>query len=109
VLILLDNNVPRGVGRALTSHTVQEARDRGWATLKNGDLLNAAEDAGFQVLVTADLNIRYQQNLRQRKIAIVVLSQLRWSLVRRHLMAIAEAVHTAQTGSFVEVEIPNNR
>jgi hypothetical protein len=59
--------------------------------------------------VTADLNIRYQQNLRQRKIAIVVLSQLRWSLVRRHLMAIAEAVHTAQTGSFVEVEIPNNR
>jgi hypothetical protein len=85
VLILLDNNVPRGLARALTGHVVMEARDRGWATVKNGVLLSAAEEARFEVLVTADKNIRYQQNLEGRKIAIVVLTQLRWGLVRKML------------------------
>jgi hypothetical protein len=70
VLILLDNNAPRGLARALAGHTVIEARERGWATLKNGDLLTAAEEAGFEVPVTSDRNIRYQQNLEGRKIAI---------------------------------------
>jgi predicted nuclease of predicted toxin-antitoxin system len=88
VLILLDNNVPRGLARALTGHVVMEARDRGWATVKNGVLLSAAEEAGFEVLVTADKNIRYQQNLEGRKIAIVVLTQLRWGLVRKMLTEI---------------------
>jgi predicted nuclease of predicted toxin-antitoxin system len=74
VLILFDNNVPRGLARALTGHTVTEARERGWATLKNGELLRVAEKAGFDVLVTADKNIRYQQNLEGRKIGIVVLT-----------------------------------
>lgn len=60
---------------ALRGHSVTEARECGWATLKNGDLLSVAEQAGFDVLVTADKNIRYQQNLRGRKIAIVVLTQ----------------------------------
>jgi hypothetical protein len=54
VLVLLDNNVPRGVARALTGHTVTEARERGWATMRNGDLLRSAEEAGFEVLVTAE-------------------------------------------------------
>jgi hypothetical protein len=79
VLILLDNNAPRGIARALTSHTVTEARERGWATLKNGDLLTAAEDAGFQVLVTSDKSIRYQQNLEGRKIAAALNSRPRLS------------------------------
>ena len=65
MLILLDNNAPRGLVRALVGHTVTEARQRGWA-----------EEAGFDILLTADKNIRYQQNLTERKIAIVVLSQL---------------------------------
>jgi hypothetical protein len=105
VLILLDNNVPRGLAAALTSHTVSEARERGWATLKNGDLLTAAEEAGFEVLVTSDKSIRYQQNLMGRKIALVVLSQGRWELVRRKLAEIAAAVRTAAPGSYAEVEI----
>ena len=78
MLILLDNNAPRGLVRALTGHAVTEARERGWATLKNGELLSVAELAGFDVLVTADKNIRHQQNLAGRKIAIVVPTQLRW-------------------------------
>jgi hypothetical protein len=75
VLILLDNNVPRGLARALPAHTVVESRERGWHLFKNGDLLNAAEDAAFDVLVTSDKSIRYQQNLTGRKLALVVLSQ----------------------------------
>ena len=104
--VLLDNNAPRGLVRALTAHTVAEARQHGWAELKNGELLTAAEEAGFDVLVTADKNIRYQQNLKQRKIAVVVLTQLRWRLVRNRLPEIAAAVNSAATGSFAEVEIP---
>ena len=106
MLILFDNDVPRGLARALTDHMVTEARERGWATLKNGALLSVAEEAGFDVLVTADKNIRYQQNLEGRKIAIVVLTQLRWGLVRRMSIEIAAAVNAATPGSFVEVEIP---
>lgn len=106
MLVLLDNNAPRGLIRALIGHTVTEARQRGWAELKNGELLTAAEEAGFEVLVTADKNIQYQQNLNERKIAVVVLTQLRWRLVRNRLPAILDAVNSAETGSFAEVEIP---
>ena len=106
MLVLLDNNAPRGLARALTGHTVTEARERGWAALKNGDLLNFAEEAGFDVIVTSDKSIRYQQNLKGRKIALVVLSVGRWGPVRRRLAEIAAAVGAAMPGSYVEVEIP---
>jgi hypothetical protein len=106
VLILLDNNVPRGLARALTNHTVIEARERGWATLKNGDLLTAAEEAGFEVLVTADRSIRYQQNLEGRKLAIVALGKGRWTLIRTHLAEIVAAVNAATPASFTQVDIP---
>lgn len=106
MLVLLDNNVPRGVVRALTGHAVTEARERGWATMRNGDLLRSAEEAGFDVLVTSDKNIHYQQNLASRRIALVVLTQLRWGLVRRRLSQISYAVNAASAGSFAEVEIP---
>ena len=106
MLILLDNNVPRGLARALAGHEVTEARERGWATLKNGDLLSAAEAAGFDVIVTSDKNIRYQQKLESRGIALVVLTQGRWTLVRRMRTEIAAAVSTASPGSYAEVAIP---
>jgi len=72
MLILFDHGTPRGIARALDHHTVREARAQGWDTLKNGDLLKAAEDAGFGVLLTTDKNLPYQQNLAARKIAVVV-------------------------------------
>ena len=106
MLILFDNNIPRGLARTLTAHTIVEARARGWHLFKNGDLLKAAEDAAFDVLVTSDKSIRYQQNLTHRKIALVVLSQGRWRLVRRRLEAVAAAVDVATPGSYAEVEIP---
>jgi hypothetical protein len=78
--VVFDNGTPRGVAAALTDHIVEEARSRGWDTLGNGALLDAAEAAGFDVFVTTDRNIRYQQNLTGRKIAVVVLDKVRWNL-----------------------------
>ena len=104
--ILFDNGTPRGVASALPDHTVEEARSRGWDTLRNGELLDAAEAAGFDVLLTTDRNIRHQQNLTGRKIAIVILGKGRWRLIRNSLPAIAAAVVAVTPGSFTEVEIP---
>jgi hypothetical protein len=106
VLLLFDNNIPRGLAQALKGHTVVEARARNWHLLRNGELLQAAEASAFDVLVTSDKGIKYQQNLTGRKIALVVLSQGRWKPVRQRLDAIAAAVAAATPGSYTEVELP---
>src|ERR1035441_8470019 len=95
MLILFDHVTPRGIARFLTGHTVTRARERGWDTLTNGDLLAEAERAGFDVFVTADKNMRYQQNLAGRRIALVVLSTPQWPRVRLHVESIAAAVNAA--------------
>ena len=106
MLILFDHVTPGGIARLLPGHTVTKAKDRGWDTLSNGDLLAEAERAGFDVLLTADKNMRYQQNLRGRRIAIVVLSTPQWPVVRLHIERIAAAINAAAPGSYVEVNIP---
>jgi len=106
MLILFDHNTPNGLAHHLAGHTVEKAKDRGWDRLSNGDLLAAAEEAGFEVLLTADKNMRYQQNLTGRKIALVVLSNSPWRLVRQHVDKIAGVVAAAAPGSYAEVEIP---
>jgi hypothetical protein len=79
----------------------------GWEQLNNGDLLQAAEEAEFDLLLTTDQRIRYQQNLAGRKIAIVVLSgTTKWSRVRLQCERIAAAVNLAKPGSYTEVFIP---
>jgi hypothetical protein len=103
--VLFDNGVPRGVAHALIGHVVEEARGRGWDRLKNGDLLNAAEAAGFDVVVTTDRNIRHQQNLTSRTLAVVVLSTTSWPRIKHHLAEIASAVAVAVSGSVTEVKI----
>ena len=104
--ILFDNGTPRGVTAALNEHTVEEARERGWDTLRNGELLDAAEAAGFDVFVTTDRNIPYQQNLSGRHIAVVVLGSGRWLLIKQRLAEIAAAVVAAPRGGYIEVDIP---
>ncbi len=106
MLILFDHGTPRGIAPALVGHTVKEARAQGWDTLSNGDLLNVAEDAGFDLLLTTDKNLRHQQNLQRRKLAIVVLSKSRWSLVRTVMEEIVVAVNAAKPGSYTLVDIP---
>jgi hypothetical protein len=104
--ILFDQGVPRGIAASLGSHDVTEARKLKWERISNGTLLKLAEDAGFNLLLTTDKNLRYQQNLADRKISIVVLGQSPWWLVREHLDAIVAAVNAATPGSYAEVEIP---
>jgi hypothetical protein len=106
--ILFDHNTPRGIARHLVGHVVTEAKERGWERLANGDLLAAAEEAGFDMLLTADKNMSYQQNLSSRKIALVVLGNSPWRLVRFHLDRIAAVVNAATPGSYAKVEIPFN-
>jgi hypothetical protein len=106
--VLFDNGVPRGVASVLKEHVVEEARDRGWDWLTNGDLLKAAEVAGFEVLLTTDRSIRYQQNLSRRVIAVVTLSKGSWPLIRWKLPEIAAAVAAATPGSYTEVEISSD-
>ncbi len=107
MLILFDHGTPKGLIRALAGHTVHTAQAKGWDTLSNGALLKVAEDAGFEVLVTSDRRIRYQQNLAVRPIALVVLTgSTKWSRVRQHTDRIAAAIAAATPGSYSEVEIP---
>jgi hypothetical protein len=107
LLVLFDNGTPRTLARFLIDHhTVTEARARGWEELENGELLRVAEAAGFEVLVTTDKNLRYQQNLTGRAIALVVLGQGRWALIKPHVSQVVEAVNAATRGSFVEIDIP---
>ena len=107
MLILFDHGTPRGLARALPGHTVTEAKARGWDRLNNGDLLKGEEEAGFELLLTTDQRIRYQQNLTGRKIAIVVLGgSTKWSRVRLHFERIAAAVNAAEPGWYTEVDVP---
>ncbi|MDQ2777519.1 MAG: hypothetical protein M3Y57_21780 [Acidobacteriota bacterium] len=101
--ILFDHVTPAGIARFLSGHTVTKAKERGWDTLTNGKLLAEAEQAGFDVLLTADKNMRYQQNLTGRRIAIVVLSTPQWPVVRVQIERIAAAVNAATSGSYAEV------
>lgn len=106
MLVLFDNGTPRTLARFLIDHhTVTEARARGWEELDNGDLLKEAEAAGFDVLLTTDKNLGYQQNLMGRKIAVVVLGQGRWTLIRTRVAAVVAAVNAATPGSYTEVDI----
>ena len=104
--VLFDQGVPRGLAASLRVHEVTEARAMNWERISNGELLRLAEGAGFQLIVTTDKNVRYQQKLEGRKIAIVVLGNSPWWLVRRHLDEIVSAVNGAGPGSYTEVEIP---
>ena len=104
--VLFDQSTPAPLRAHLKGHTVTEARDRGRDRLVNGDLLNAAEAAGFEVFVTADKNLRYQQNLTARKLAIVVIGNAQWRVLRLYVERVVAAVDAAAAGSFTEVAIP---
>jgi predicted nuclease of predicted toxin-antitoxin system len=104
--ILFDNGVPKPIARSLTGHDVSFARQIGWHELENGELIQRAEDAGYEVLVSTDKNIRYQQNLTGRRIALVILGNQQWPDVRLCLDRIAATVDACEPGSYTEVEIP---
>ena len=107
IRVLLDENLPRKLKGSLDAEATT-VPERGWGGIKNGDLLQRAE-AEFDLFITSDQNIRYQQNLAGRKIAIVVLTgTTKWSRVRLHHEHIAAVVNAATPGSYTEIPISFN-
>jgi hypothetical protein len=106
MLILFDHSTPSPLRYLLSGHIIVEAVERGWETLTNGALLEAAEAAGFDVFITADKNMSYQQNLIGRKMAIMVLGNAQWPVLRLHAERVTAAVEAAVSGSFTELDIP---
>jgi hypothetical protein len=104
--ILFDNGTPKPISASLIGHQVTHARQIGWHQLSNGDLIEQAEAAGYDLLLSTDKNIRYQQNLTGRKIAILVLTNQQWPTVRLYLKRIVLAVSECRPGSYAEIEIP---
>lgn len=103
--ILFDQGIPVPLRRHLIEHTVKTAYEEGWSDLSNGDLLNAAEESGYNLFVTTDQNLRHQQNLRERQIAIVVLLSTSWPRIRRRVDEIREVISTMRAGGYAEIPI----
>ena len=104
--VLFDQGTPEPLRHSLTQHETATAFERGWSKLKNGELLDTAEKEGFAVLVTTDSNLKYQQNLQSRRIAVVVLTTPSWPRIQRAIPSIVRAIDQAAVASYAEVEIP---
>ena len=96
--ILFDQGTPVPLRAALVGHMVETAYERDWSNLSNGDLLTAAEASSFELLVTTDRNLRYQQALVGRQLAIIVLPTTRWPQIQRHVAEVVAAVASIQPG-----------
>jgi len=104
--VLFDQGTPVPLRRALVGCDVQTAFELGWSRLRNGELIAAAKGAGFEVFVTTDRNLKYQQNLTGRRMALVVLMTTSWPRLQLALPEIRVAVNGAEPGSYVEVSAP---
>ena len=105
--VLLDENLPQKLRLMMGDHQVVTTAYQGWAGKSNGALVAAAEGAGFDVLVTADQGLNYQQNMLGRKLALVVLSTNKNSLVMAKCAQISVAITAAEPGTFVVVDLGN--
>lgn len=92
--ILFDQGTPAPLRHSLAGHTIATAFEQGWSDLENGGLIQAAETNGFDALITTDQNLKYQKNLRERKLAILVLPTTSWPKIQKHLDKISDAVNT---------------
>ena len=98
--ILLDQGTPAPLKAMLSNHDVETAYERGWSTFTNGELLTAAETSGFDLLITTDQNLRDQQNLSQRAIAILVLPTTRWPEIEQHNKDVTAVVDSMRPGLY---------
>jgi predicted nuclease of predicted toxin-antitoxin system len=103
--ILFDQGVPVPLRRTLAGHEVSTAFELGWANLDNGELLRVAEEQ-FDLLVTTDRNLRYQQNLAGRRLGILVLPTTNWLELRKHQLEVTVAVNAMQPGEYRELRWP---
>ncbi len=103
--ILFDQGTPVPLRQYLTEHVVTTAYEEGWSNMSNGELLKSAEDKGYQILVTTDRNLRYQQNLSDRQIAIVVLLSTSWPKIRMQTDKVCGVINVIKLGDYVEISI----
>ena len=104
--VLFDQGTPDPLRQSLMPHSVSTAYERGWSKLKNGELLDAAEREGYDVLVTTDTSFKHQQNLAARRVGVVVLLSTSWPRIRQMIPSVVRAIGATVPGSYTEVEIP---
>jgi hypothetical protein len=104
--IILDQGAPAPLRKHLSGHSVSTAFELGWASLKNGELIQQAEAGGYDLLLTTDQNLKYQQNLAGRKISILVLSTTSWPRIEKCVASIVDALNSIGPGSYKDLVIP---
>ena len=104
--ILFDQGTPVPLRRSLSGHDVATAYELGWSTVTNGDLIRLAEQEGYELLITTDTNLRYQQNLKDRNLAILALTTTSWPRIRQVTDRIEATIALIETGGYEELSIP---
>ncbi|HEX9473195.1 MAG TPA: DUF5615 family PIN-like protein [Steroidobacteraceae bacterium] len=104
--ILFDQGVPAPLREHLTKHTVTTTSELGWHQLKNGELLSKAEEAGYEIFVTTDQNLKYQHNLPVRKLAIAVLMTTSWPRIAKNSPQVVQQIDALLVGAYMEIHIP---
>jgi uncharacterized protein (DUF2249 family) len=102
--ILFDQGTPLPLKYHLIDHEIQTAFELGWSNLKNGELLEAAEKS-FDLLITTDQRLKYQQNLSARKLSIVVLMTTSWPRIQLHVPEILQAIDKMERGEYLEITL----
>lgn len=100
--ILFDQGTPVPLRRHLLDHSVCTAFELGWSALSNGDLL-AAGEGKFELLITTDQNLRYQQNLSGRSLAILVLPTTSWPEIQKHVHSVVSSISSTEPGGYTEL------
>jgi hypothetical protein len=103
--ILFDQNVPRALRNLLPGHDIRTAAEMGWATLANGDLVEAAERGGFEAMITADRSFRFQVDISSRNFGVVILSTNHWPTLQRGAPAILRALRRVRPGSYQDAAV----
>lgn len=103
--ILFDQGTPVPLRRHLHPHTVDTASERGWSELQNGDLLAQAEASGYQALITTDQNLKFQQNLAGRHLAVLVLTTTSWPKIKEKVGRVREVLERLGEGDYAEVDV----
>ncbi len=105
--IVFDHGTPAPLRHLLAGHVVSTAFELGWATLENGELLRRAAN-DFDILITTDQNLRYQQDVSHLPVAILVLPTTSWPKVRQHVAHVIEAIAEALPGEYREIIFPES-
>ena len=103
--VLFDHGTPAPLRRHLREHSVDRSAERGWELLENGELIRKAEEDGYEVIVTTDQNMKFQQNLKGRRLGVVVLRSTAWHRAQHRIEEIRTAIEEVRPGEFRDVPI----